>query len=438
MSGRKTIKITGSKNEQPKQNIKAFFFLRHNNDIDHITPVLYKWLTTENVQTDVIIPTSRDLLNDFRINFLKQYKNANIYYLGDLFKKYSLEYLFIRIYPKYDTQLDNVFKKIPFTEKIANRIINRIIEKIFGDAKNSMVVFDWTTTYFVEQIVKFVKKRGAVTISLPHGDWPYDSLLMTINDLNYDCLNSLKSLDIFDYVVIPNFICYPRHEYCIAKEKIKVLGCPRYSDEWMEIISKLIPSFKVEKSNDKLKIIFFLRNTCYPIFWEEVIRTIKLILQFSNVYLIVKHHPRSGDVRIFTKKLIDLYPEVEQNIDKNLKFIYDDVNSTSLLKWADLVVDIGTSIAFGAIKEGKPVIMPEYLHANYSTIAHLIKSSELRCRDDLYNTIEKFVKNKKTKVYSEKEREKFIKEVINVPDRYVLERYSGFLKKCLNEQIEKK
>ena len=123
---------------QSKENLKVFFFLRHNNDIDHITPVLYKWLSTENIKTDIIIPTSRDFLNDFRINFLKQYKNANIYFLGDIFKKYSLEYLFIRIYAKYDTQLDNVFKKIPFTEKIANRIINRIVEKIFGDTKNSI------------------------------------------------------------------------------------------------------------------------------------------------------------------------------------------------------------------------------------------------------------------------------------------------------------
>ncbi|MCK4416141.1 MAG: hypothetical protein KAU84_03220, partial [Thermoplasmatales archaeon] len=76
--------------EQTDTSKKAFFFLRHNNDIDHSVPVLYKWLTTENIPTDIIVPTSRELVNDERIQFLKQYKNANIYYIGDLFKKKGL------------------------------------------------------------------------------------------------------------------------------------------------------------------------------------------------------------------------------------------------------------------------------------------------------------------------------------------------------------
>ena len=50
------IKLTDlTKVQKPK---KAFFFLRHNNDIDHVTPVLYKWLSTENIPTDIIITTT--------------------------------------------------------------------------------------------------------------------------------------------------------------------------------------------------------------------------------------------------------------------------------------------------------------------------------------------------------------------------------------------
>ena len=75
---------------QSESNVKAFFFLRHNNDIDHITPVLYKWLSTENVQTDIIITTKRDFLEDYRITYLKQFKNANIFHISDLFKKKAI------------------------------------------------------------------------------------------------------------------------------------------------------------------------------------------------------------------------------------------------------------------------------------------------------------------------------------------------------------
>ena len=57
--------------------------------------------------------------------------------------------------------------------------------------------------------------------------------------------------------------------------------------------------------------------------------------------------------------------------------------------------------------------------------------------DQLYDTIESFVKNKKQKFYDEKDRQRFIKEIIDVPDKKILERYVKFLKKCLDESAKK-
>ena len=78
--------------------------------------------------------------------------------------------------------------------------------------------------------------------------------------------------------------------------------------------------------------------------------------------------------------------------------------------------------------------MPEYLHANYSTVAYYIKGSEIKCRDELYDAVEGFVKNKKLNIYDEVERKKFIKEIMDVPDDKVLERYCKFLKTCIEEK----
>jgi hypothetical protein len=39
---------------------KAFFFLRHNNDIDHIVPVLHKWLSKEKIETHVIVSYNKE------------------------------------------------------------------------------------------------------------------------------------------------------------------------------------------------------------------------------------------------------------------------------------------------------------------------------------------------------------------------------------------
>jgi len=102
---------------------RAVFFLRHNNDIDHIVPVLYKWLSTENIPTDIIITTKKSLLHDPRIEVLKQFDLANIFHINDLFKKYSIPYLFNYYYAKYSTQIDNWTEKSDFIRKKIDKTI---------------------------------------------------------------------------------------------------------------------------------------------------------------------------------------------------------------------------------------------------------------------------------------------------------------------------
>ena len=260
------------------KNVKAFFFLRHNNDIDHMTPVLYKWLSTENIPTDIIITTSPKFLNDYRINTLKKFKNANIFYINDLFKKYSLPYLFNLLYFKYDGVFDSLFKKYKLLNNLANRIIRRIGHKILKGENKGIVVFDWIVIHFVQQMIKIAKEKNFTTISLPHGDAPYSTIMESIEELNLDCHKaSHKTMTAFDYVVVPNHFVRRRHEGTMEMDRVKMLGSPRYCEEWMNILLKLITPFKADGDENKLKIVFFLRNLNYPIFWEEVVRTIKLI-----------------------------------------------------------------------------------------------------------------------------------------------------------------
>ena len=416
-----------------KTNQKAFFFLRHNNDIDHMIPVIYKWASNENVPTDVIVTTSKDLLDDYRVKLLKKFKNVNLFYINDWYKSHTLTHLFFNKYFKYISESDKLIKKYRLVKRIANKAIKRFTKKLFKDVESAIVCFDWTDTYFVQQVLKAAKQKGFTTVSLPHGDRPYASRLELNEDLNYDVLTTYKTSDIFDYIVVPNKLVSERYEPFLDINRIKILGSPRYSDEWMNIIEKHIPEFDIKGSKNKLKIVFFLRNTGYPIFWDEVVRTFKLILQFDEIFLVVKHHPRATNAKKITNDLLANYSDVRDKVGKNLHFDFGKIKSESILKWADIVIDIGTSVTWSTVKQKKPVLMIEYLYANHSVIAYYMKSSEIKCRDDLYKTLESFLKNKNQKFYNEKERKKFIEDVIDYPDKKVLERYVRFLRKCLDE-----
>jgi hypothetical protein len=411
---------------------RAFFFLRHNNDIDNIVPVLYKWLSTQNIQTDVIITTKKEFLKDDRIVFLKQFENANIFHINDLVKKYSLSYFLNIYYSKYGSA-SPFFKKRSFLKiiaDIADKNIEKIAHKLFSNVENAIVVFDWTATYFTQEVIKNAKKKGFTTISLPHGGDPMYNLTSKnfLKPRKYE--KEAKNFDIYDYVILPDQLSKKKFTN-LGENKVKALGSTRYSNEWLDILSRMKPSSDFDIGKNKIKILLFLRKANYPIFWEELSRTIKMISQFSDLYLVIKHHPRGGKEGI--KKLKNT-----KNIS-NVKHVLHEITSDVLIDWADLVLDVGgTSTIWEPIKKGKPVLILEYLHANYCAVSYYIKNTEIKFRDQLYYFLEEFIKNKNIKMYNTEERKRFIHEFMDFPDENVLERYSNFLEECLNESIKSK
>ena len=144
---------------------------------------------------------------------------TNLFYNTDLQKKWDSPLPYIA-----EIVLnDSIFKKYPITKKLANRYIKRVANKIFKGADKGIVVFDWTTTYFVQKVVKIAKEKKYITVSLPHGDRVYTSQLDKINDLDYNCLDVYRPADVFNYLVVPNKICSKRYINFLDENKIKSL-----------------------------------------------------------------------------------------------------------------------------------------------------------------------------------------------------------------------
>ena len=181
--------------------------------------------------------------------------------------------------------------------------------------------------------------------------------------------------------------------------------------------------------HDGLNIVLFLRSPQYPIFWQEVIRTIQMLTQRPGIKLVIKHHTRPcGD-----DPMRGFYDQLEDHPIANLRFAFDQVHSGSLLKWCDVVMDVATSVSFEAVKHSKPVLAMEYLHAGYSTIARYIPNTEMRCRDDVLALLEQFAKRDTNGFYRQRDRIHFMSEMIDVPDGDVLPRYVSVLEGMCGE-----
>lgn len=132
--------------------MKALFFLRHYNDIDHITPVISKWIDRGHVCDIVLIGKAR-FDGDFRIEFLRALEGVRIAHVRDLLP--PLEFLKWRL----GMRLLVRSSRRPFIRPVVDALAGiydvrrraavwrstagRLLERSFKGADEGVVVFDW-------------------------------------------------------------------------------------------------------------------------------------------------------------------------------------------------------------------------------------------------------------------------------------------------------
>ena len=374
---------------------KIIVFLRHNNDIDHISPIIYKWITTKNIPVDINITSKKEFLDDYRIKYLKEQVK-------------SLECNDVHFY---------YFSKLKKTKSF--------LEHYFSENRDTLVCLDWNSDDFARRVYEIAKRNLCTVIALPHGDEPFWNLIQREEDINYaHSLQPYLKRSFFDYIVVPNQLCANHYKF-MNQNEIKILGSPRYCDEWLKIHNQIKPHNKELSINRPLKVVLFLRNKHWNINWQEVATNIKLITQYNEIFLIVRNHPRGT----MTYDLLKNHPWMRKQ--KNL-LIDSEINSSVLMDWSDVILDLGTSVTWESVKNNKPTVMLEHLHANVTTIAHYMPKTIIHSRDELLDTLRKFYKNKKRKWCRESNRQKFINDIIDCPDNNVLERYCNFLESLIN------
>ena len=416
--------------------MKALFFLRHYNDIDHVTPVIHQWIGSGH-QCDVVLIGSMQFRNDFRVKYLSQLQGVRVAHMKELFSlidywKWRLQMLILtrnvrrikilgRLAEKLAERIDEK-KREPLWRETAGFLLDRC----FGNDNKGVVAFDWIERNsvicieWVEVVVAMAKERGFGTISLPHGDSPHYSQLIRRGEHRVEPDKTFLAATIFAKVVVPNELCAVRFRPFMTENQLAVLGSPRYCEAWLKILLGLMPPSPLSRSDSKLKIVMFLRKSNFTTFWEEVGEMVHLIAAFPGVELIIKPHTRSGWKQSLTK---------DSSIRRlpNVSVASDDAHSVHLMNWADVIIDLATSVVFEAVRAKKPVLAADYLIAARSVVAYYMPETELKCRDDVYEKMKYFLANGFDDFYVEEHRQRFIREMLDYPDANVLPRYVALL-----------
>ncbi|MDP1558543.1 MAG: hypothetical protein Q8K59_12255 [Nitrosomonas sp.] len=415
--------------------MKALFFLRHYNDIDHITPVVFKWIESGHV-CDIVLVGSSKFLSDYRIEFLGKLAGVRVAHIRDLlpplvFLRWRLQTLLLApgLRRLFIGPLANALAQIYNAKKREyawRNVTHHVLTRSFENVGKGVVIFDWITRNspvcieWVETVVSMARTLGLGTVSLPHGDSPHANQLIRRHEWKLQPDPMYSAGRIFDKLVVPNELCAVRFRPFMDDRSLAVLGSPRFCDEWLSILAKLSPPSPLIRSDSRLKLVIFLRKSDFTTFWEEVGEVVQMIAAFPGVELVIKPHTRGGWRQSLTNDtLLRRLP--------NVSVAGDDVHSIHLMNWADVVIDLATSVVFEAVKERKPVLAADYLHAGRSTIAEFMPETRLRCRDDVYQRIDEFLTIGCDSFYIEKHRQHFLKEMIDGPDADVLPRYVALL-----------
>ncbi len=418
--------------------MKALFFLRHYNDIDHITPIISKWIESGH-QCDVILIGSAKFRRDYRIAYLETLDGVRVSHVRELFSKltyikWRLQMLLltrnvrrIKIIGPLVSALADIYHE-KRREPLWRQTVDQLLTRSF-DVNEGVIAFDWIErnsvicVEWVKIVVEMARKQGLGTVSLPHGDSPHANQLIRRGERRVLPDTTFSNAGIFDKLVVPNELCATRFRPFLQDQAIAVLGSPRFCEEWLAKLTKILPPSPLKPSDSQLKIVMFLRKANFTTFWEEVGEVVHMIADFPGVEIIIKPHTRSG-----WKQSLTTDSSIKQL--SNVSIAGDEAHSVHLMNWSDIIIDLATSVVFEAVRAKKPVLAADYLIAGRSTIADYMPETELRCRDDVYEKISHFLSNGCDSYYIEENRQRFLREILDGSDNNVLPRYVELLKQA--------
>lgn len=413
------------------------FFLRHFNDTDNIEPAIYFLLKDKPQAQATVFYYSLDF--DFRQNknltFLKQtfgerFKvdwigwhlgiNPDLLfrpdYLGSAYNAYTRRAPWRRC-------LDGVTGRSRF--QFPRAVLSNVISKLLNEHGHpKLVIFDQNRTHQIGGLLNSLRQHGVERIiSLPV------SPFVNINVMRSDRFGSLDAVFLdymHDYSGFDAVGISDRHYLDSLERTYRLLGRAsplshhgvplgsiRFCQEWLQIREKRVAPYSGAGANSKRRLLFLLSQPAANSNWHAVHSSIEMLGHLTEYEVVIKPHTRR-----FRADLGSLPDNIR---------VETEVDSSSLVDWADIILFWGTSMALEGYCKSKVMLCADFLNTNEIVFAKYNAGQILRSLDDLHEALTHYA-DKSTKLGNQQQedvRTMLFNVVHNgteessVPDRYL-------------------
>ncbi|CAB1056249.1 hypothetical protein D1BOALGB6SA_985 [Olavius sp. associated proteobacterium Delta 1] len=422
------------------------FFVRHFNDIDHLTPVAWK-LQRDNYRVAVYCMSLRyDIHQDYRLRFLKE-QGVAVDYLYEAFDEtlgpvHKILYAIIRRSYRAQNQLllningpsGPLLGVLSRGAGLLGSMFYKLARKIYYDHRwarsvlersgAQVVCFDYIMPrlFVVDAFLKASRRMSIPSVALPHGVQLYTN---EVTKPKATDARRFAKFNRFDFIIAPNKL---RKDMLVksgvAEDKISVLGSARYCSAWLEQNHKILPEAGAafSRNSAKLKVVLMPSKPQCQLDMERMFASCRLIAERSGIEAVIKPHPRTRKIDQFGNYPL---PDVSYML------------TAKLCEWADVLLVVGSSVITEALMRGKPALYLKYLHANTTLFEELNACWTIHNEDELKQALASLEADRTGVPYDEANVAKFIAQVVRGGDdrRDVLSAYEQFIASCAAGKI---
>ncbi|GAB3704635.1 hypothetical protein [Halorubrum pallidum] len=335
------------------------FFLRHFNDIDHISPIMWECLEQADDVVAILLDSTYPGESDPRLQFLQQYDNFELRTIDDVLGLSWGKPMF-RL-GENDTEPASYVYQYLRRLLQKTRLSNRYAVPALREVNPTACIFEWGPPQRTShaEFYHAATKLGIPRISVPHGAHIYTHI--DIKDVRTNAAENgdriMASRNGYDaYVEQSEFHKESNTFFGVRPDNHYLIGSARYYPEWQAINEEFYDAYEpAVETDDKLTVVFMLPHWKYHVDKGQTLQLLSELATEEWVHLIIKEHTRGDSLPS------DMYSSMETNSNTE---IIADIPSVSLIKESDAVINFGSSIGIEAFLQEKHHLYPSYLHSN--------------------------------------------------------------------------